>query len=203
MLWCRDKMRRRSQGLAFNDKKRIISQGLVREIMLWIATTIITAALAVFVVHYFGLKVSVLGQSMEPLLSNGQNVLIDSMTYKLAGIHKGDVIAFYPGGNTSAHPYIKRVAGVSGDVIQIVDGELLVNGVPDGESSAYDKMEDAGIAENALTLENNEYFVLGDNRNNSEDSRSAGIGAVTESMIIGKAWLSLPSGDSGMSFIGN
>ncbi len=203
MLWCRDKMRRRSQGLAFNDKKRIISQGLVREIMLWIATTIITAALAVFVVHYFGLKVSVLGQSMEPLLSNGQNVLIDSMTYKLAGIHKGDVIAFYPGGNTSAHPYIKRVAGVSGDVIQIVDGELLVNGVPDGESSEYDKMEDAGIAENALTLENNEYFVLGDNRNNSEDSRSAGIGAVTESMIIGKAWLSLPSGDSGMSFIGN
>jgi signal peptidase I len=196
-------MRRRSQGLAFNDKKRTISQGLVREIMLWIATTIITAALAVFVVHYFGLKVSVIGQSMEPLLTNGQNVLIDSMTYKLVGIHKGDVIAFYPGGNTSAHPYIKRVAGVPGDVIQIVDGELLVNGVPDGDSSEYDKMEDAGIAENAMTLENNEYFVLGDNRNNSEDSRSAGIGAVTDSMIIGKAWLSLPSGDSGMSFIGS
>ncbi|NLC75025.1 MAG: signal peptidase I [Clostridiales bacterium] len=196
-------MRRRSQGLAFNDKKRTISQGLVREIMLWIATTIITAALAVFVVHYFGLKVSVIGQSMEPLLTNGQNVLIDSMTYKLVGIHKGDVIAFYPGGNTSAHPYIKRVAGVPGDVIQIVDGELLVNGVPDGDSSEYDKMGDAGIAENAMTLENNEYFVLGDNRNNSEDSRSAGIGAVTDSMIIGKAWLSLPSGDSGMSFIGS
>lgn len=196
-------MRRRSQGLAFNDKKRTISQGLVREIMLWIATTIITAALAVFVVHYFGLKVSVIGQSMEPLLTNGQNVLIDSITYKLVGIHKGDVIAFYPGGNTSAHPYIKRVAGVPGDVIQIVDGELLVNGVPDGDSSEYDKMEDAGIAENAITLENNEYFVLGDNRNNSEDSRSAGIGAVTDSMIIGKAWLSLPSGDSGMSFIGS
>ena len=196
-------MRRRSQGLAFNDKKRTISQGLVREIMLWIATTIITAALAVFVVHYFGLKVSVIGQSMEPLLTNGQNVLIDSMTYKLVGIHKGDVIAFYPGGNTSAHPYIKRVAGVPGDVIQIVDGELLVNGVPDGDRSEYDKMEDAGIAENAMTLENNEYFVLGDNRNNSEDSRSAGIGAVTDSMIIGKAWLSLPSGDSGMSFIGS
>lgn len=196
-------MRRRSQGLAFNDKKRTISQGLVREIMLWIATTIITAALAVFVVHYFGLKVSVIGQSMEPLLTNGQNVLIDSMTYKLVGIHKGDVIAFYPGGNTSAHPYIKRVAGVPGDVIQIVDGELLVNGVPDGDSSECDKMEDAGIAENAMTLENNEYFVLGDNRNNSEDSRSAGIGAVTDSMIIGKAWLSLPSGDSGMSFIGS
>ena len=171
--------------------------------MLWIATTIITAALAVFVVHYFGLKVSVIGQSMEPLLTNGQNVLIDSITYKLVGIHKGDVIAFYPGGNTSAHPYIKRVAGVPGDVIQIVDGELLVNGVPDGDSSEYDKMEDAGIAENAITLENNEYFVLGDNRNNSEDSRSAGIGAVTDSMIIGKAWLSLPSGDSGMSFIGS
>lgn len=138
---------------------------------------------------------------MEPGLISGQNVLVNRLSYRISSPKRGDVIAFYPGGNTDAHPYFKRVVAVPGDVVQILDGELMVNGVPDPDSDEYDKMEDAGIVEDPLTLGAGEYFVLGDNRNNSEDSRSAGIGAVKEATIIGRAWLSLPQGDQGLGII--
>ncbi|WP_130837934.1 signal peptidase I [Lachnoclostridium sp. Marseille-P6806] len=194
-------MRRKNQGLSFYERKRRLNSGIFREILLWIVYTAVAVLLGVVFVICFGFRILVIGQSMEPQLVNEQNVLIDRVMHRLTGIHRGDVIAFYPGGNTGAHPYVKRVVGEPGDVIQIIDGELMVGGVPDVSSGKYDKMEDAGIAAEAIHLQDGEYFVLGDNRNNSEDSRSAGIGAVTESSILGRAWLSLPEGDSGMGRI--
>ena len=111
------------------------------------------------------------------------------------------MIVFYPGGNEDAHPFVKRVAAGPGQTVQITDGTLLIDGVPAPGAENYDKIEDPGLAKNPVTLGEDEYFVLGDNRNNSEDSRSAGIGNVSGGDVIGRAWLSLPAGQAGVSRI--
>ena len=111
------------------------------------------------------------------------------------------VVVRYPGGNEDAHPFVKRVAAGPGQTVQITDGTLLIDGVPAPGAENYDKIEDPGLAKNPVTLGEDEYFVLGDNRNNSEDSRSAGIGNVSGGDVIGRAWLSLPAGQAGVSRI--
>jgi signal peptidase I len=139
---------------------------------------------------------------MESSLSNGQSVLVDRIVYKLFSPSKGDVIVFLPNGNEKSHYYIKRVVAVSGETVQIKDGILYVNdeAVSD-DAHDYDKMEEAGIAENEITLGNGEFFVLGDNRNSSEDSRSANIGVVKLSTIAGKAWFSYGSSNGNNGFV--
>jgi signal peptidase I len=106
------------------------------------------------------------------------------------------VIAFYPGGDETLEPLILRVWAVPGETVSIMDGELLINGVPTGTSGNYENMQDPGIAERTISLGDGEYFVLGDNRNDSLDSRDPYIGVIQESNIIGKVWLALPIGGS-------
>ncbi len=177
------------QGLTFYQRKRRVSRGIIREILLWLLYTAVAVFLAYCVVSFFGFRVSVIGPSMEPTLEEGDSVLVNRISGRIGAISRGDVIAFYPGGNTSAHPYIKRVVGIPGDTVSISSGVLSVNGVP--ENRGYDLIEDPGEAAEQITLGDNEYFVLGDNRNNSEDSRSAGIGNVTSDMIIGKVYFAI------------
>jgi signal peptidase I len=111
----------------------------------------------------------------------------------------GDVVAFLPNGNENSHYYIKRVVAGPGDKVRIADGTLYVN----GQQSIWvtERVLDAGIAENELILGSREYFCIGDNPNNSEDSRSANIGPVDEDDIVGKAWFHLKSSTEGMGFI--
>ena len=78
-----------------------------------------------------------------------------------------------------------------GETVQIKNGKVYIDGELLEEDDSYDKIADAGIAENEIVLDDNEYFVLGDNRNSSEDSRSGNIGAVSKDTIIGKAWFHL------------
>ena len=194
-------MRRRRQGRSFREREPAIDLNIVREVVLYVISTFIAVLAAVVVVRCFGLRIRMTGASMEPLLIDGQSVLVDRMYYRIASIREGDVIVFYPGGNEDAHPFVKRVAAGPGQTVQITDGMLLIDGVPDPTGGNYDKIEDPGLAKNPVTLGENEYFVLGDNRNNSEDSRSAGIGNVSGGDVIGRAWLSLPAGQAGVSRI--
>ena len=93
-----------------------------------------------------------------------------------------------PNGNEKSHYYIKRVIAVPGDTLQIKNGEVYVNGELFAEDVDVAQMEDAGLAAEEVTLGEDEYFVLGDNRNNSEDSRYANIGNIKKEYIIGKVW---------------
>lgn len=191
---------RRSKGLTFYEKKKRISSHLVKEIFGMIFGTFAAVFLAAVIVFSFGMKTNVVGVSMEPTLYNGQKILINRFSYNLVAPKKGDVIVFLPNGNQNAHYYVKRVVAVPGETVQIIDGRLYVDGEAE-EDEAYDKMEDAGIAENEILLANDEYFVLGDNRNISEDSRSGNVGPVNKATIYGKAWFHMSGGGEGMGFI--
>lgn len=190
----------RKKGLTFYEKEKKINKSTIHEIL----TTLFYCGVAVFLafvlVFSVGMKISMVGVSMEPALYNGQEVLINRFIYKITSPKRGDVIAFLPNGNQNSHYYLKRIVGLPGESIQIIDGYVYINGerVPEDE---YDKMADYGIAGNEIQLGSDEYFVLGDNRNMSEDSRSGNIGAVKKDTIAGKVWFHLSCDEEGTGFV--
>ena len=176
------------RGLSFRRKKKKINFAVLQETILWIASMILSFVLACVLVYFFGRTVSNVGQSMEPSIYSGNKVLVNQFIYMLKGPDYGDVIVFKPHGNTNSHYYMKRVVGKPGDRVQIISGRIFVNGEALMEEIATEPMEDAGVAEKEIKLGKEEYFVLGDNRNASEDSRSANVGNVNAEDILGKAW---------------
>ncbi len=191
----------RRKGLTFYEKKKRISKEMVREIFSTIFYCFVAVFIAFVLVFSVGMRVSVIGVSMEPALVNGQEVLINKFAYKLASPRRGDVIAFLPNGNPNSHYYLKRVIGLPGEKIQIIGGYVYINGELYAEDESYDKIADAGIAETEIQLESDEYFVLGDNRNVSEDSRSGNIGPVSRDTITGEAWFYIKGIESSMGFV--
>lgn len=180
--------RRRSRGLSFAPRKKGIDISIIRKISVWVIEIIIVIIIAVTLSYFVGLQSSVVGQSMSPTLDAGDEILINRFSYKLTDPKTNDLIVFLPNGNEKSHYYVKRVIAVPGETVQIRDGQVYVNGEPFEEEIEVDPIENAELAEEEILLENDEYFVLGDNRNNSEDSRYANIGNVKSEHIIGKAW---------------
>ncbi|MCL2052536.1 MAG: signal peptidase I [Lachnospiraceae bacterium] len=191
----------RKKGLTFIKKKKRIKKTHIKELIIFIFSILVTVFLSFVLVYTFGTRTSVIGVSMEPVLYNGQEVLMDRLVYQLTAPKKGDVVVFLPNGNPNSHFYLKRIVGVPGETVQIIGGYLYINDVLYDEDDSIDKMEDEGIAGNMIRLRSDEFFVLGDNRNNSEDSRSGNIGVVTRDVIRGKAWFKLPFLDVPMGFI--
>ncbi len=194
-------MSRRSKGLHFYRRRKTISVGFLKELGSWGFLFALAVLIAFVFVYLVGLKTSVIGASMEPCLYNGQSVLINKFSYSFRSPTRGDVIVFLPNGNENTHYYIKRVIGLPGETISISEGRIYLDGYFYEEDDSYDTIEDGGIAEKGITLGEEEYFVLGDNRNNSEDSRSANVGAVKEETIAGKAWFKLGDSIDTMGFI--
>ena len=170
----------------------------VFQFLFWGCTMVLIAFVFVFC---FGIKTSVIGVSMEPTLYNGQEIFINRFVYFLTDPAPGDVVVFLPNGNDNSHYYVKRVIAGPGETVLIQDGLVYVDGSVFETEMVYDKIEDGGIADNGITLGEDEYFVLGDNRNNSEDSRSSNVGIVMKNYIIGQAWFHMGTQDSGPGFI--
>ena len=194
-------MSKRNKGLHFYKRRKTISVGLLREIGSWVFFFVLAVLIAFVFVYSAGLKTSVIGASMEPCLYNGQSVLINKISYSFGEPKRGDVIVFLPNGNENTHYYIKRVIGLPGETVTISDGRIYLDGYFYEESDSYDTIEDGGIAEKGIKLGEEENFVLGDNRTNSEDSRSANVGAVKEDTIAGKAWFKLGNSIDMIGFI--
>lgn len=182
-------MRRRTTGLSFYREKRKINIGLLKEIATWICEILLTIAAAVIMVYFFGFRVSVIGSSMSPTLESGEKVMVNRFVYKLFDPKQNDLVVFQPNGNEKSHYYVKRVIAVPGDTVQIKDGAIYVNGELFAEKTDVEAIENALLAENEILVGEDEYFVLGDNRNNSEDSRYASIGNVKKEHITGQAWM--------------
>jgi len=179
----------RNKGLDFNKRKKTtVNLPLIKETAITIIQIILVVFMAFVCVYFFGMRTSTVGQSMSQTLKNGDQILVNRFAYKLANPKVNDVIVFLPNGNKKSHYYIKRVIGVPGDNVQIKDGAVYINNKLFDEKITADAIEDAGLAKDKVKLGSDEYFVLGDNRNNSEDSRYANIGNIKKQYIVGKAW---------------
>lgn len=191
---------RGGSSLTFRQKEKRLNMNLVYELLTWVFGSAAAIFLAVVLVYSVGIRTSVVGASMEPILHNGQEILINRIVYQFSSPDRGDVIVFRPNGNQNSHFYVKRIIGLPGERVQIMQGQVYIDGQV-YEDDAADDTRDAGIAETEMVLGEDEYFVLGDNRDNSEDSRSANVGNVNRSMIEGKAWFHLGIGDEKMGRI--
>ena len=123
---------------------------------------------------------------MEPTLVPGERVLMDSAWYRLSSPKRGDIIAFRTSEDKKASIHIKRVIALPGETVQIKDGQILINGEVYNEKDEFPAITNAGLASEPITVGKGQYFVLGDNRNNSEDSRHNGMGLVDSDRIVGK-----------------
>lgn len=191
----------RRKGLTFYQKKKKLNSKLIKDIFEVLVGSVVAVFLAFVIIFSVGMRTSVIGDSMEPTLYNAQEILISRFAYKLSSPKRGDVIVFLPNGNQNTHLYVKRVIGLPGEKVQILNGSVYIDGSLLEEDEQYVRMSDSGIAVNEITLANDEYFVLGDNRNSSEDSRSGNIGPVKKNTIIGKAWFHMASGQDGMGTV--
>ncbi|MDE6319530.1 MAG: signal peptidase I, partial [Lachnospiraceae bacterium] len=176
----------RRKGLTFYQKKKKLDPRLLKDVMELLVGSAVAGFLAFVIIFSVGMRTSVIGDSMEPVLYNGQEILMNRMIYRISTPKRGDVVVFLPNGNQNSHYYVKRVVGLPGETVQILEGNVYINGLMLAEDDRFDKIVDPGIAQNELLLASDEFFVLGDNRNSSEDSRSGNIGAVKKDTIIGK-----------------
>lgn len=174
--------------LKFGKEKKRVNFDLLRSVLVWTFQIAIVCLIAFVCVWYFGQRVSTIGDSMKPVLENGDITLINRIVYSASSPKRGDIIAFKPNGNENSHYYIKRIIGLPGETVEIKDGKILIDGEKLKEEYQTTKIEDPGIVDEPAKLGGDEFFVLGDDRQNSEDSRMADVGNVKRTEIEGKVW---------------
>lgn len=157
----------------------------LRQAVGWIVDIVLVLYMAGFVIYGFAMQVDIAGQSMFPVLNSEDVVLVNRIVYNFTDPKRYDVVVFRREDQKSN---VKRIIGLPGEEIQIKAGLIYINGIV-LEHEQFHLASLAGLAEEPVQLGENEYFLLGDNREGSEDSRFANIGNVRRNQIIGKVWL--------------
>lgn len=160
----------------------------VKSVFIWAGEILAVILLGIFLALGFGKTTTMQEGSMDPTLAAGDTLLINRAAYKITSPKRGDLIAFKLTEDEKASTHIKRIVGLPGETVQIKDGLILIDGETYQEQKNFPHIQNPGIAEEEIKLGSSEYFVLGDNRNNSEDSRFVNVGNVQKKNIIGKIW---------------
>ena len=167
------------------QKEKTTSRGM--EIFKMVIYFAFVLGLTFFIIYFVGQRTVVSGSSMETTLSDGDNLIIDKLTYHFKDPERFDIIIF-PYQYDEDTYYIKRIIGLPGETVYInEDGNIYIDGEILDEDYGLETIENAGIAASPITLGEDEYFVLGDNRNNSTDSRFENVGLIHRRDIIGRA----------------
>lgn len=160
----------------------------MKEILSMVVYIAFVLLLTFLVVRYVGQRTQVDGSSMEATLSDKDQLIVDKISYRFKDPERFDIIVF-PFQYKENTYYIKRIIGLPGETVQILDGEIYINGEVLEEDYGKETMVSSGRAVNEIQLGEDEYFVLGDNRNHSEDSRYEEVGNIKRSDIIGRAFI--------------
>lgn len=160
-----------------------------KRLMIELAIYVILIFFAAFIVPRFILqRTIVVGDSMENTLHDGENLWVEKISHHFDQLKRFDVIVFYPYGKDNSEYYIKRIIGLPGEKVQIIGETIFINGAPLSENYGKEPITYAGDAAEEIQLTTDEYFVLGDNRTVSLDSRYSKVGPVSKEKIEGKAF---------------
>ncbi|MBA4701511.1 MAG: signal peptidase I [Ruminococcus sp.] len=163
-------------------------RSIIRELFGWIVYILIIVGLTYLIITFVGQRTRVSGSSMETTLSDGDNLIVDKISYRFGEPKRYEIIVF-PYQYEENTYYIKRIIGLPGETVQVMDGDVYINGQKLDENYGNEAMQDSGIAGEPITLGEDEYFVLGDNRNHSADSRDDSVGVLHRKDLLGRAWI--------------
>ena len=170
-------------------KEKERSKSMLRTILGYILYILVIIGLTWMIVTFVGQRTRVSGQSMETTLQDGDNLIVDKISYRFHDPSRYDIIVF-PYKYEENTFYIKRIIGLPGEIVQVKDGYTYINGKKlTSDIYGREVMDEPGIAEEPVKLGKDEYFVLGDNRNDSTDSRDPDVGVLKKSDLMGRAWL--------------
>ena len=165
-----------------NEEKKRSALSIVVELLIY---AILVVVCVFWVPEHVVQRTVVKGESMENTLHDEESLLVNKLKYKFSDPERYDIVVFYPKGRDVDEYYVKRVYGLPGETIQIKENDILVNGEKIDDEYAKNVMDDAGIAEEPITLGEDEYFLLGDNRMVSLDRRDPEVGLVKKENIAG------------------
>lgn len=159
-------------------------KSMIQQLVGTVTNVIVVIALAWFLVHSFLTTEEISGHSMESTVSAGDLVLVDRLSYRFLDPQRMDIVIFQRSDSTEN---VKRIVGLPGETVVIQNGRIYIDGVL-LESDLISDISLAGIAEKPVELMEDEYFLIGDNADSSEDSRFINVGNVKRSQILGKVW---------------
>ncbi len=159
-----------------------------RELGGWLLYLLVIIGLSFLIITFVGQRSRVDGSSMETTLSDGDNLIVDKISYRFRDPKRYEIIVF-PYQYKENTYYIKRIIGLPGETVQVKDGYVYINGEQLDEHYGNELMVDPGTAAEPITLGQDEYFVLGDNRNHSSDSREETVGVINRDNLVGRAWI--------------
>lgn len=178
----------REQAKAERLENQTDKEKELREVIGWIVYLLIVVCATYLIVNYVGQRTKVSGNSMQATLEDGDNLIVDKISYRFRAPKRFEIIVF-PYRYAEDTYYIKRIIGLPGETVQIIDGYVYINGEQLDEHYGLEVMNNAGNAAVPIVLGEDEYFVLGDNRNASADSRESSVGVLRRDELIGRAWV--------------
>lgn len=168
--------------------KKHVKNKILCSILEWIASLVIVIAICLFINEFVVSRAVVNSTSMEPTFRHGEVVLVNRFIYRFTRQKPGDIIVF-PYKGMPLQYFVKRVVGLPGDVIDIVDYQFTVNGIVLEDAFSEEPVYALGNVVFPLTVPEDSIFVLGDNRNGSKDSRYSDVGCIPRSDIVGKVFM--------------
>lgn len=177
-------------------KKKASPKSILKELLYNSLFLLFVLIVTLLMVKYVAQRTTVSGSSMAPMIHDGDSLIVDKITYRFSDPERFDIIVF-PFVYQEGTFYIKRIIGLPGESVRIdEDGNIYINGEILEENYGAEVIADPGNAYNEVILREDQYFVLGDNRNNSSDSRNPAVGLIHRDDIVGRAWLRIFPFDS-------
>ncbi len=181
--------KKKVKGMDEDTKQDSVAMRILKEILETGVYLLVVLAVTLFIITFVGQRVVVNGQSMINTLQDKDNLIVEKLSYRFSDPERFDIIVF-PYKHEKRTYYIKRIIGLPGETVRIDEfGNIYINGSILSESYGRERIASPGLAETEIQLSDDEYFVLGDNRNNSRDSRDYLVGNIKRDDIIGKAWV--------------
>lgn len=173
-----------------DEDEEVSTTNIKKEILSLLVDIVICFVIVYFITHFIGQRTVVSGSSMSDTFTDGDNLICDRISYRFKDPERFDIVAFKPDCVADNESFVKRIIGLPGEVVKIdYDGVIYIDGEPLDESYGTEVILQPGLAASEISLGPDEYFVLGDNRNHSSDSRNPAVGLIKREDIIGRAWL--------------